>query len=129
MFLPRSGKDDDVVQIKEARFPVEAVEDAIHEAGEGGGSVAEAERDLVELKELAAAGVEYRFLLVPLLDRDLPVSALEAKSGKPAGPVEGVEEVVDARNGMCVCYRRLVELPEVHAEPQVAVFFLDHDGW
>ena len=50
MFLPHSGKDDDVVQIKEARFPVEAGEDAIHEAEEGGRSVAEAKRDLVELK-------------------------------------------------------------------------------
>ena len=72
MFLLHSGKDDDVVHIKEARFPVEACEDTIHEAGEGGRSVAEAERDLVELKELAAAGAECRFLLVPLLDRDLP---------------------------------------------------------
>ena len=68
---------------------METGEDAIHihEEGEGGGSVAEAEWDLVELKELAAAGTEGRFLLVPLLDRDLPVSALEVKSGKPTGPV------------------------------------------
>ena len=33
MFLPRSGEDDDVIQIKEARLPVETGEDAIHEAG------------------------------------------------------------------------------------------------
>ena len=129
MFLPRSAEDDDVVQIKEARFPVETGEDAIHEVGEGGWNVAEAKRDLVELKELTAAGAERRFLLVPLLDEDLPVSTLEVKSGKPVGPVEGVEEVVDVRNGMCVFYRRCVELPEVHAEPQAAVFFLDHDDW
>ena len=55
---------------------METGEDAIHESGEGGGSVAEAKRDLVELKELAAAGTEGRFLLVPLLDRDLPVYPL-----------------------------------------------------
>ena len=66
---------------------METGKDAIHEVGEGGGGVAEAERDLVELKELAAAGTEGRFLLVSLLDRDLPVSALEVKSEKPAGPV------------------------------------------
>ena len=59
---------------------METGKDAIHEAGEGGGGVAEAERDLVELKELAAAGTDGRFLLVLLLDRDLPVSALEVKS-------------------------------------------------
>ena len=50
MFLPHSGEDNDDVPIKEARFPVEAGEDAIHETREGGGCVAEAKRDLVELK-------------------------------------------------------------------------------
>ena len=48
MFLPRGGKDDDVVQIKQARFPMEAREDAIHEAGEGSRSAAETKWDLVE---------------------------------------------------------------------------------
>ena len=87
VFFPCSGKHYDIIQIEEARFPVETGEDAIKEAGEGGGGVAETKRDLVELKELAAAGTEGRFLLVPLLDRDLPVSTLEIKSGKPAGPM------------------------------------------
>ena len=32
------------------------------------------------------------------------------------------------RDGMCVFYRRHVELPEVHTEPQTAVFFLYHDN-
>ena len=71
--------------------------------------------------------MEGRLLLVPLLDRDLPISALEIKSGKPAGPIECVEEVVDARNGMSVFYCRRVELPEVHTEPQAAILFLHHD--
>ena len=87
VLLPGSGEDDDVVQVKEARFPVETGEDTVHEEGEGGRSVAEAKGNLVEFKQLAAAGVEGRLLLVPLLDRDLPVSALEIKSGKPAGPM------------------------------------------
>ena len=50
VFLPRSCEDDDVIQIKEARFPVKTGEDTVHEAGEGGGSVAEAKGNLVELK-------------------------------------------------------------------------------
>ena len=87
VLLPGSGEDDDVIQVKEACFPVETGEDAVHEAGEGGWSIAEAKGNLVEFKQLAAAGAEGRLLLVPLLDRDLPVSALEIKSGKPAGPM------------------------------------------
>ena len=41
--------------------------------------------------------------------------------------MECVEEVVDARNGMCIFHGRRVELPEVHTEPQAAVLFLYHD--
>ena len=42
VLLSGSSEDDVVVQIKEVRFPVETGEDAVHEAGEGGGSIAEA---------------------------------------------------------------------------------------
>ena len=45
------------------------------------------------------------------------MSALEVKSGEPAGSVEHVEEVVDARNGMRVLHGCRVELPEVYTEP------------
>ena len=47
--LSSGGEDDDVVQVEEAGFPVEAGQDAIHESGERSGSIAEAKRDLVEL--------------------------------------------------------------------------------
>ena len=76
VFLPHGGEDDNVVEIEEARFPVETREDVIHEAGEGGGSVAETKRDLVKLVQLPTAGTKCRFLLIPLHDRDLPVPTL-----------------------------------------------------
>ena len=85
VLLPGSGEDNDVVQTEEAGFPVETGEDAVHESGEGSGSVAEAKGNLVKLKQLATAGAEGRLLLVPFLDRDLPISALEIKSGKLSG--------------------------------------------
>ena len=50
VLLPGGGEDDDVVQIKEAGLPVETSEDAIHESGEGGGSVAEAKGYLIKFK-------------------------------------------------------------------------------
>ena len=40
VLLLGSGEDDDVVQVEEACFPVETGEDAVHESGEGDGSVA-----------------------------------------------------------------------------------------
>ena len=87
MFLPCGGKDDNVVKIKEARFPVETREDAIHEAGEGSGSVAETKWDLVELVQLPTAGTKRCYLLIPLHDRGLPVPTFQIKSGEPASPV------------------------------------------
>ena len=39
VLLPGSGEDDDVVQVKEACFPVETSEDSVHESGEGGGAL------------------------------------------------------------------------------------------
>ena len=64
---------------------MEIGQDAVHESGEGSRSIAEAKGNLVEFKQLAAAGVEGRLLLVPFLDRDLPVSTLEIESGEPVG--------------------------------------------
>ena len=43
VLLPGSGKDDDVVQVKEAGLPVETGEDMVHEPGGGG-------RNLIKLK-------------------------------------------------------------------------------
>ena len=87
MFLPGGGKDDNVVKIKEARLPVEAREEVIHEAGEGSGSVAETKGDLVEFVQLPTAGTKRCFLLIQLHDRDLPVPTFQIQSGEPASPV------------------------------------------
>ena len=87
MFLPCGGEDDNVVKIKEARFPVETREDAIHEVGEGGGSVAETKWDLVKFVQLPTAGTKCCLLLIPLHDRDLPVPTLQVQGGEPASPV------------------------------------------
>ena len=81
------GEYDDIIEGEEAGFPVKTGKDAIYEAGEGGGSVAEAKGDMVKLKELATACAKRCLFLVPFLDRDLPVSTLEIKSRKPASPV------------------------------------------
>ena len=95
---------------------METGEDAIHESREGGGPVKEAKGYLVELKELTTAGAEGHLLLISFLNRNLPIPALEIKSGEPEGSMEGVEDVVNARNRMRVLHGYSVELPEVHAE-------------
>ena len=76
MFLSGGGKDNDIVQIKQARFPMEAREDAIHEAGEGSRSIAETKWDLVEFVQLPTASTKRCLLLIPLHDWDLPVPTL-----------------------------------------------------
>ena len=77
VLLPGGGEDNNIVQVEQAGLPVETGQDAVHESGEGSRRVAEAKGNLVKLKQLAAAGAEGRLLLVPFLDRDLPISTLE----------------------------------------------------
>ena len=73
MFLPSGGEHDDVIKVEEARLPVETREDAIHEAGEGRGGVAETKRDLVKFVQLSTSGTKRRLVFIPLHDRDLSV--------------------------------------------------------
>ena len=76
VFFPKWKKDNNVVEVKEARLPVEAGQDSIHEAGKGGRRVAETKGNLVELKQLPAAGSKRSFLLVLFCIRHLPISTL-----------------------------------------------------
>ena len=126
VFFPGGGEHDDVIEVKETRLPVKTGGNAIHEAGEGSGSVAEAKGDLIKLKELATASTECCLLLIPLHDGDLPVSTPEIKYGKPASPVYCVEKVVDAGERMCIFDGRRVELSKIHAKTQTAVLLFDH---
>ena len=50
VLFPGGSEDDDVIQVEEAGFPVEASQDAVHEPRECSRSVAEAKRNLVKLK-------------------------------------------------------------------------------
>ena len=73
---------------------MEAGEDEIHEAREGGRCVAKTEGDLVEFVQLATAGTKRCLCFITLSDGHLPVPALEVEGGKPSSPMESVEEVV-----------------------------------
>ena len=94
MFFPGRGKDNVVIQVEQARLPVEASEDAIHEAREGGKCFAKTERDLVEFVQLSAAGTKCGLCLINFSDGHLPVPTLEVEGGEPSSNMESVEEVV-----------------------------------
>ena len=74
---------------------MEASEYAVHEEGEGSGSVTNAEGDLVKFVQLPTACTKRCFLLILLHNWDLPVPTLQIQSGEPASPVQCIEEVVD----------------------------------
>ena len=87
MFLPGAGEDDDVVEVVQTGLSCETIQDAIHEAGEGGRSVRQAEGDTVELEEAAVTGAEGGLGTILLSDGDLSIPILEVKGGEPAGPM------------------------------------------
>ena len=95
VLFPSRREDDYVVEVKEARLPVEAGQNLIHEAGKGGWSVAKTKGDLVELKQLPAAGSKHSFLFVLLGDWHLPIATFQVQGGEPLGPMESIQEVVN----------------------------------
>ena len=106
---------------------MESCQDSVHQAGEGGRSVAETEGYLIELKELSAACAESGLLLALFLDGDLPVPAFEIQRRKPVGAMKSVEEIVDSWDGMGVFDSCCVESSKIDTEAEAAVHFLDHD--
>ena len=95
VLFPSGREDDDVVEVKEAHLPGEAGQNSIHEAGKGGWSVAETKGNLVELKQLPAAGSKRSFLFVLLGYGHLPIATFQVQCGEPLGPMESVQEVVN----------------------------------
>ena len=90
VLLPCRREDDYVVKVKEARLPMEACQDLIHEAGKGGWSVAKTKGNLVELKQLPAAGSKHSFLFVLLGDWHLPITTFQVQGGELLGPMESI---------------------------------------
>ena len=95
VFFPSGRKDNDVAEIKEACLPMEAGQDSIHEAGKCGRCIAETKGDLVELKQLPAAGSKRSLLLVLLRNRHLPISTLQVQNREPFRPMESIQEVIN----------------------------------
>ena len=69
---------------------MEAGQDAIHEAREGGRRVTQTKGDLIKLEQLPTACSECGLRLVLLGDGHLPVPTLEVQGGEPFGPMKGV---------------------------------------
>ena len=128
MFFPSGRKDNDVIEVKEAHLPMEAGQDSIHEAGSGR-SIAETKGNLVELKQLPAAGSKRSFLFVLLCYRHLPISTLQVQSREPFRPVESIQEVINPGQGVCILDGSCIQLTKVYAEPQTTIFLPHHNYW
>ena len=77
MLFPSGREDNNVIEVEKARLPVEAGQNSIHEAGEGGWSIAKTKGNLVKLIQLTAAGSERSFLFVLLCYGHLPIATLQ----------------------------------------------------
>ena len=129
MFFPSRQKYDDIVKVEQARLPVEAGEDAIHEAREGGRCVAKTEWDLVEFVQLATAGTKCGLCHITPSDGHLPVPAFEVEGGKPSSPMESVEEVVYPGQWVSVFDGSWVQLSKINTETQTTFLLPNHDHW
>ena len=126
MLFPSGREDDYIVKVEQARLPVEAGEDAIHEAREGGRCVAKTEGDLIKLVQLATAGMKGSLCLITLRDGHLPIPALKAEGWEPSSPMESVEEVAYPVQRVGVFDGSCVKLSEIYAKTQATVLLPYH---
>ena len=105
---------------------MKAGEDEIHEAREGGRSVAKTEWDLIELVQLSTAGTKGGLCFITLCDGHLPIAAFEVEGRKPSNPMESVEEVVYPGQRVSVFDGSCVELSKIDAKTQDTVLFPHH---
>ena len=129
MFFPGGRKDNNIVEGKQACFPVEAGEDAIHQAREGDGSVTKTEWDLIEFVQLPTAGTKGGLCFVALLNWDLPIATLQIQGRKPLGAMERVEEVIYPGQWVCVLDGSCVYLSKIDAKTQATVLFFHYYCW
>ena len=98
----------------------------IHEAREGGRSIAKTEWDLIELVQLSTAGTKGGLCFITLCDRHLPIAAFEVEGRKPLSPMESIEEVVYPGQRVSVFDGSCVELSKIDAKTQATVLFPRH---
>ena len=104
-------------------------EDAIHEAREGGRSVAKTEWDLIKFIQLSTAGTKGGLCFITLRDGHLPIAALEVESRKLSSPMESVEEVVYPGQRVSIFDGSCVKLSKIDVKTQSTVLFLQHYHW
>ena len=108
---------------------MEAGQDSIHEAGEGGRCVAQAKGGLVKFEQLSTACRKCGLGFVLLGDGHLPVPTFEVQSREPLGPMESIQEVVNPGQRVSILDGSRVELTEVNTESQATVLFSYHHHW
>ena len=108
---------------------MEAGQDSIHEAGEGGRCVAQTKGDLVKFEQLSTARTKRGLSFVLFGDRHLPVPTFEVQSREPLGPMESIQEVVNPGQRVSILDGSCIELTEVNTETQATVFLPHHHHW
>ena len=105
---------------------MEAAKDAIHEAREGGRSVAKNKWDLIELVQLSTTGTKGGLCFITLCDGHLPIATLDVEGRKPSSPMESVKEAVYPGQRVNVFDGSCVELSKIDAKTQATVLFPHH---
>ena len=97
--------------------------------GKGGRCIAQTKGDLVELKQLSAAGSKRGLSFVLFRDRHLPVSTFKVQSREPFGPMESIQEVINPGQRVSILDGSCIELTKVHTETQTTVLLPYHHHW
>lgn len=120
MLVKVLGVDCDVIYVDHAYLPVEARQNHVHGALEGGRGVGETERHDQKFEESVSCDKGCLFLVF-LLDRDLPISGGEVKFRTDLGFSEGVEDVVNSWERVNILLGLSIQLSVVDTKANGAV--------
>ena len=116
------GVDQNIVEVHDDKLVEEGLEDALHEAHEGGGGIGEAEGHDGEFIA-AVAGLEGGLVYVIGVDAALMVAGPEVKGGEELSAMQVVEKLIHAGKGVTVLDSLGIEGAVVDAHAEGAVGF------
>ena len=129
MFLPSGGEDDYIVEVEQACLPVEAGEDAIHEAREGGRSVAKSMGALLNSYSCPLLVRKAVFALSHSVMGTCQYPLLRSRVEKTSSPMESVEEVVYPGQRVSVFDGSCGKVSKIDAKTQATVLLPYHHHW
>jgi hypothetical protein len=128
MVILRIGENDYIVEVDQARFPLQSRQDDINGTLESCRGIPEAKWHPKELVGSLVAG-ERRLVRIFRSKRNLPIATITVQSTEDTGITERINTLVHARKRVRIPDRHGIQLPVIDAKPHRTIWFGYQYDW